>query len=231
MSLVKAALTMNMPILELQGKMAEQDEPMRPSQHDQIRPHPQQAADWLARAGVTDAHWLGAVAEHHERSDGSGYPLGKTEVNDMALALRVADVFMSKISPRKLRPALTIQEAAKQLFREDQGGPMSSAVIKEFGIFPPGDVVKLACGETGVVMRRTGNARCPIVAAITDASGRATVHTLQRDTAQKEFAIVGTVSDKTQMARMAPERVYGYANVAPGKAAAPDETSNLGRPA
>lgn len=212
-SLVKAAITMNITMLDLQGQMASQDVPLRDSQKALIRGHPQQAAHWLVQAGVTDADWLTAVAQHHERADGSGYPQGLHDVAEMAVALRVTDVFMAKISPRKLRPALSVQEAAKQLFREDQGGPMSNAIIKEFGIYPPGEVVKLANGEIGVVMRRSGNVKCPLVAAITDGTGRPTVHTPQRDTAQPEFAIVGTVQDKSLVARMPPERVYGFASL------------------
>jgi HD-GYP domain-containing protein (c-di-GMP phosphodiesterase class II) len=215
MSLVKAALTMNMAVLDLQGKMADQEESMKESQRVLIRRHPQEAADWLAQAGVSDEDWLTAVAQHHERPDGSGYPHGLTEVADIAVALRVSDVFMAKISPRKLRPALPIQEAAKQLYREDHGGPVSSALIKEFGIYPPGDVVKLASGETGVVMRRTSQVKCPMVAAITDRAGHPTVHTAQRDTSQPEYAIVANVADKSLVARMPPERVYGYASTSP----------------
>lgn len=215
LSLVKAALTMNMAVLDLQGKMADQDEPLKESQRVLIRRHPQEAADWLAQAGVGDKDWLTAVAQHHERPDGSGYPNSLTEVADIAVALRVADVFMAKISPRKLRPSLPIQEAAKQLYREDHGGAISTAVIKEFGIYPPGDVVKLASGEIGVVMRRTGHVKCPVVAAITDGAGRPTVHTAQRDTSQSEYAIVANVADKSLVARMPPERVYGYASASP----------------
>lgn len=238
MSLVQAALTMNMPILQLQGQMAAQEEPMRESQRALIRPHPQLAAEWLRAAGVSDADWLTAVAQHHERADGSGYPQGLTVVADIAVALRVADVFTAKISPRKLRPALSVQEAAKQLFLEDHGGPLSNAVIKELGLFPPGDVVKLASGEIGVVMRRTDHAKYPIVAAITDTAGRPSVHTAQRDTSQPAYAIVGSVADKSLVAHMPPERVFGYArsaappggpqaempaglNEAPAKSAAP----------
>lgn len=213
LSLMQAALTMNMPILQLQGAMAEQDEPMQEKQRAQIRQHPALAAQWLAQAGVTDPDWLTAVAQHHERADGTGYPQGLGEVSDIALALRVADVFMAKISPRKLRAALPIQDAARQLFREDHGGPLSSAVIKEFGIYPPGDVVKLASGEIGVVMRRTDSAKCPIVAAITDTGGHPTVHTVPRDTSQAAYAIVGGVADKSLVARMPPERIYGRAPV------------------
>jgi HD-GYP domain-containing protein (c-di-GMP phosphodiesterase class II) len=213
MSLIKAALTMNMPVLGLQGQMAQQDVPMREGQKVQIRRHPEEATDWLAKAGVTDADWLTAVAQHHERADGSGYPHCLTDVAEIAFALRVTDVFMAKISPRTLRPSLPIKEAARQLFREDNGGPISTAIIKEFGIYPPGEVVKLASGEVGVVMRRTANARCPIVAVITDPAGRRTVHTLHLDTSKPEHAIATIVEDKSFVARLPPERVYGYASV------------------
>ena len=213
LSLVQAALTMNMPILQLQGVMAEQDEPMRESQKVQIHAHPELAVQWLTAAGVADGDWLTAVAQHHEHADGNGYPQGRSDPNELAVALRVADVFTAKISPRKLRAALPIQEAARQLFREDHGGPLSSAVIKEFGLYPPGEVVKLSSGEVGVVMRRTDSVKCPLVAAITDDKGHPTVHTVQRDTSQAPYTIVGPVADKTLVARMPPERIYGYQQI------------------
>ncbi len=229
LTLVHAALTMNMPILQLQGVMAEQEEPMRESQRAQIRAHPSLAAQWLSEAGVTDQDWLSTIAQHHEHADGTGYPQGRTEVTELAVALRVADVFTAKISPRKLRTALPIQEAARQLFREDQGGPLSSAVIKEFGLYPPGEVVKLSSGEIGVVMRRTDSVKCPLVASLTDGRGQPTVHTVQRDTSQPPYAIVAPVADKTLVARMPPERIYGYQPLTP--AAAPDADPGPGRPA
>lgn len=221
LSLMHAALTMNLSILQLQGVMAEQDEPMRESQKIQIQAHPELAVRWLSEAGVTDGDWLAAIAQHHEHADGTGYPQGRADPCDLAIALRVADVFTAKISRRKLRTALPIQEAARQLFREDHGGPLSSAVIKEFGLYPPGEVVKLACGEIGVVMRRTDSVKCPLVAAITDERGQPSVHTVQRDTSLPAYAIVGSVADKSLVARMPPERIYGYNQLAPTAAASP----------
>ena len=216
MSLVKAALTMNVPILELQGQMAKQDVPMRDKQKAAIQTHPEQAVEWLEQAGVTDSDWLTAVLQHHERSDGTGYPTGASNPSEMAVALRVADVFMAKISPRTIRPALTTQEAARQLFHEDKGGPLSMAVIKEFGIYPPGDFVKLKSGELGVVVKRSANAKTPTVAAITDATGKSVKTSIRRNTAEPEFAITGTVTDKSMIANMPPERLYGYAELSAG---------------
>lgn len=211
-SLFKAALTMNMSILALQGKMADQEDPVLDSQRAMIRKHPKEAVDWLVASEVTDPDWLLAVHQHHERSDASGYPQCLAVQSDIAIALRVADVFVAKISPRLLRPALTVKEAARQLLTEDHGGPLSGALIKVFGIYPPGDLVKLACGEIGVVMRRGASAKCPIVATITDSNGKPTVKTTQRDSSEATFAIVGNIADKSLVARMPPERIFGYAN-------------------
>lgn len=210
MSLAKAALTMNMTILDLQGQMAGQDVPMKDKQRAAIQAHPTQSVELLEKAGVNDADWLAAIAQHHERPDGSGYPLGCKDVCEMAVTLRVADVFMAKISPRALRAALSPQEAVRELYREDKGGPLSTAIIKEFGIYPPGDFVRLASGELGIVVQRTGNARAPIVAAITDTAGRPVARTVRHDTGQAGFAIVANVTDKTMLMRLPPERLYGF---------------------
>ncbi|MDD2881155.1 MAG: phosphohydrolase [Rhodoferax sp.] len=212
-SLLKAALTMNLSISDLQGQMAAQDVPMKDRQRADIQAHPQKAVDLLEKLGVTDADWLTAVLQHHERADGSGYPSHCTAVSDMAIALRVCDVLMAKISPRTLRAALSPQDAVRQLYREDNGGPISTAIIKEFGIYPPGNFVKLASGELGIVVQRTGNAKAPVVAVITDTAGRPVSRTVRRDTAQAEFAITGTHSDLALLKRLPPERLYGFSNL------------------
>lgn len=210
-SLVKAALTMNMTVFELQGHMASQDHPPRDKQRAALLLHPAEAVELLEKAGIIDADWLAAVAQHHERADGTGYPTGRTDICEPATVLHVADIFMAKISPRILRAAISPKDALSQLYKYDKGGPLSTALIKEFGIYPPGDFVKLASGELGVVVQRTANARAPIVASITDTSAHPVAKTVRHDTAQAAFAIVDTVSDKSVLKRLAPERLYGYA--------------------
>lgn len=212
MSLLKAALTMNLTILELQGQMAAQDVPMKDRQRADIQAHPEKAVNKLKMLGVTDSDWLTAILQHHENMDGTGYPSRCTAVSELAVTLRVCDVLMAKISPRTLRAPLSPQDAVRQLYREDKGGPISTAIIKAFGIYPPGDFVKLASGELGVVVQRTTNAKAPIVAAITDTAGRPVTRTVRRDTAQAEFAITGMHSDIALLKRLPPERLYGFSN-------------------
>ena len=210
LSLVKAALTMNMAIVDLQGRFAAMGR-LSEGQRDQIRAHPQVAVDRMRAAGVSDAVWLEAVLQHHDRPGGGGYPRDLKQVDALADALRLADVFMAKISARAERAPLPIQDAARQMFHESHGSPAAAAIIKEYGIYPPGNFVMLASGEMAVVIRRGATAHTPVAAAITDASGRPVVRTTQRDTAQPAYAIKALAVDKLMLQRLMPERLYGLA--------------------
>ena len=207
-----AALTMNASIADLQGQMASQDYPVLDRQRAQLRAHPMDSATLLTKAGITDVAWLDAIRQHHEQGNGNGYPMGLTQIDELPQMLRMADIFMARISPRAIRSPMNVQDAARQIFRDDKGGAMSSAIIKVLGIYPPGNLVKLASGELGVVMRRGTEARTPLVAAVTDAQGRSVTTTLHRNTADPAHAITGLAADdKHLLSRVPPERLYGYA--------------------
>ena len=81
-----------------------------------IKAHAAAAAEILA--GI---EWVGpitqTVAQHHERLDGSGYPLGlmANEIIPEARVLAVADVFEAMVSHRPYRPALPHEAAADEL--------------------------------------------------------------------------------------------------------------------
>lgn len=207
-TLVKAALTMNLAIVEVQGRFATLGK-LDDYQRGLIRAHPQAAVDRLQAAGVNDADWLQAVLEHHEHPGGGGYPGNLTALCEMASVLRMTDVFMAKISPRTERPALPILDAARQMFAEAQGSPLAAAIIKEYGIYPPGNFVQLASGEMAVVIRRGATAHTPTAAAVTDRNGIPVVRTTKRNTAEPAYAIKSLVPDSKMMLRMPPERLYG----------------------
>jgi len=129
-SICGAALTMNLSILELQAAMAEQDTPPTRKQLEQIRAHPEATVAMLRAAGIDEEEWLGAVAAHHERPGGGGYPRGQGEVGQAAQVLRAADVYMSKISPRAKRQPMVPQIAVRQLFQQHPGDPLAMAIIR-----------------------------------------------------------------------------------------------------
>ena len=207
-AVLMAGLTMNLTILELQARYAVYGR-LNPDQRDELARHPSDAVARLRAGGVTDELWLRAVAEHHEHPDGKGYPKGLTAVSDLAQLVRLADVVLAKVSRRESRPALDVREAAKQAYLESPTSPLVAALVRECGVYPPGDLVCLASGEQGVVIRRGASPKTPVVATLTDRRGLPTPQVQRRDTGQSGSAIVGVNADKNLVARLPLERVYG----------------------
>jgi hypothetical protein len=208
-SLACAALTMNLPLFELQATMAEQTDPPSKRQLDQIRAHPAAASELLRAAGIVDEDWLAAVLEHHEQPGGGGYPRALPEVGELAQVLRAADVYMAKISPRAQRAPMSTQMATRQLFQQRPGDALAMAMVKTLGIHPPGSLVQLQSGEVGVAIRRPPAGTHPLVATLSDRKGKPSGETHRRDTSQPEFAVQGPLQDAKAFARVLPERVYG----------------------
>jgi hypothetical protein len=147
------------------------------------------------QAGIRDDDWLQAVARHHEQEDGSGYPTGRRDVGDLASLVRRADVYTAKLASRVHRDALLADQAGRQMFMQDPGHPMTAALVKEFGIYPPGSYVRLASGETGVVVQRGPTVTTPVVACLTSARGTALTTPLRVDTAIARHAIQCVVGE------------------------------------
>ena len=208
-TVVRAALTMNASVAELQARMAEQSDPPTKRQIEQIRGHPEASVALLRASGVAEDDWLTAVADHHERVDGSGYPRGTREVGETARVLRAADQFSAKLSPRALRSAVLPQLAARQLFQEDAGGPVATALIKAVGIYPPGDFVRLKNGEAGVVVQHAAAGTASVVAVLAAANGKPVGGASRRDTAQPDFGIAGPWTERAGQPRLLPEVVVG----------------------
>ena len=178
----KVALTMNLSMLELQGELARQRTAPTAAQRADLMTHPMRSVEMLMQAGIDDADWLQAVARHHEQEDGSGYPTGRTDVGELASLVRRADVYTAKLASRSHREALSADQAGRQMFMQDPGHPMTAALVKEFGIYPPGCYVRLASGETGVVVQRGPTVTTPIVACLTNPRGAALPAPVRMDT-------------------------------------------------
>lgn len=189
--LFKVALTMNISMLELQGQLSRQAMPPTPAQRKDLRTHPVRSVQMLQKAGITDEAWLEAVLHHHEQEDGHGYPSGRTELSELATLARRVDVYTSKLSSRSTRDALAADVAGRQMFMQDPGHPMTAALVREFGIYPPGSFVRLASGEMGIVVARGASITTPVVACLTSAAGVPLVEPSRRQIDDKNGAMVG----------------------------------------
>ncbi len=165
----KVALTMNLSMLVLQGELARQLTPPTAAQRLQLQTHPMRSVQLLQQAGVSDKDWLQAVLQHHELEEGGGYPSGRRDVCELASLARRADVYTSKLSARSSRDAMAADAAGRAVFMQDPSHPMTQALVKEFGIYPPGCMVRLCSGEAALVVQRGPTVTTPVVACFTDA--------------------------------------------------------------
>lgn len=207
-SLLGAALTMNITMLDLQGSLAARGTPPHPSERIEINGHPAAAGQRLHEAGLTDEDWITAVEQHHEVPGGGGYPGGVHAPSEMSQLLRFVDSFAAKHSPRVSRKPQPAQQAARDLFTQSGGSPLAGLLIKELGIYPPGCYVKLASGETAIVTLRGAAANAPIVAAITNRNGDALAQPIRRDTSSAGHAIVSAVTEHSVKVRFAVDKLY-----------------------
>lgn len=213
-SIVAAALTMNLGMIEFQNQLKEQTAPLTASQRGRLERHPMMGADMLREAGVDDPLWLAAVEQHHECLDGSGYPGGlwENQISEGARIVALADLFCARVTPRSYRPAVASNVALKGILLErgktvDQD--LAAHFIKTLGIFPPGMLVRLANGEIGVVAKAGSKVGTPQVKSILGADGQRLSLAITRDTAVGQFAIKETVDPKQISAYVNMEAIWG----------------------
>lgn len=99
---------------------------------------------------------LDILRHHHEHIDGSGFPDGlpgarlSVEARIVAIANRYDNLCNSAESG-----GMTPAEALSQMFRKEAkrwDEPLLQRFIKNLGVFPPGSIVQLSNGATGLVV-------------------------------------------------------------------------------
>ncbi len=197
----KVALTMNLSMLELQGQLARQTTPPSAAQRTELQTHPMRSVRMLQLAGVADEAWLDAVLRHHEDEQGTGYPAGSSAAGDLATLARRADVYTSKLAARRTRDALAADVAGRQMFMQDPGHPMTAALVREFGIYPPGSYVRLGGGELAVVVARGASITTPVVSCLTDARGVPVLEPHRRTVDGKSCVVVAVIGESAAPGR------------------------------
>jgi len=159
---------------------------------------------------------LDAVAQHHETPTGRGYPNGITEIGEMGSLLRRADMYTAKLSSRASREPMPVHEAARVMFVQDQGHPMVAALVKEFGIYPPG----AACAWRPAKWGWSSSAARPPTRRWWRAdqpARRAVTEPVRRTTGTAEYAVVEVLDEKNLKLRVSRERLAAIANASPDK--------------
>lgn len=213
-SIAGAALTMNIAMLRQQDQWQEKPEPLSESERESVHAHPDEGAETLAQAGVTDPLWLQCVRLHHEQADGSGYPLGARvgAISDAAKIVALADRYCAAIAVRKYKKSLMPGPALRDVFMQNgkTAEPVLAAYfIKELGTTPPGTLVRLQNGEIGVVTQRTGASPAPVVHAFIGPRGAPLSFPIKRDTGKTLYAIHDALGPEQAVMRFSMQQLWG----------------------
>jgi hypothetical protein len=98
-----------------------------------VERHPQHGLELIAPVREWLGEWAGAVGEHHERFDGTGYPDGKAgeEISLAGRICAVADAFDVMTSGRSHKKPLSAAAAREELAR-NAGGQFDADVVRAF---------------------------------------------------------------------------------------------------
>jgi HD-GYP domain-containing protein (c-di-GMP phosphodiesterase class II) len=180
---ILAALIHDVGMLNVDPAILGQGEPLADDQRRTIETHPLLATDMAARVIPTTTWLVEAATQHHERLDGTGYPMGLRElqIKPLVRLLAVADVYAAMCQPRAHRPALDTRTALTDTLLLAEKGLLDRNQAERLlclSFYPIGTVVELSDGALGRVVathqaRRDLNTPArPVIALLTDAQGQ-----------------------------------------------------------
>ncbi len=213
LSMMCAAMTMNLSTLELHETLNERSGPIDDAEQVRMRGHPLASWELLRSSGVQDPVWLEAVRCHHESVDGTGYlELVGDRIPLEAQVLRISDMYTARVTHRSWaateKSNLTLVEILRGLgkFVMPQ---VATSMVRALGIFPPGNHVLLENGEIGVVIRRGKDAKSPVVASYISPSGLPLGCPIHRDTAVDQFHCVAIIDPPKADVQLSPKALWG----------------------
>jgi HD-GYP domain-containing protein (c-di-GMP phosphodiesterase class II) len=149
---------------------------LTPEEYATIKHHVPLGLEMLRECKGISARLLNIVACHHEREDGSGYPLGLrgTEIGVPGKMAAIVDCYDALTSERTYARSFTPYEALQHLYDWRQH-LFNTELVEHFvqclGIYPVGSLVELNSGEVAVVLAHNRVRRMkPRVLAILDAA-------------------------------------------------------------
>jgi hypothetical protein len=139
------------------------------------------------------------IVQHHERLDGSGYPLGLVgeQIGIYGRMAAIADSFAALVSTRPYANASSAQDALMNLYEwcgTSFHEPLVEQFVQAIGIFPVGSMVELSSGEIAIVLSHNRTKRLePKVLIISWPDHRPLSTPLERDLFAKPLGGDGTV--------------------------------------
>ena len=159
LELALGGLLLDIGYVRLPRGLAELKGPMNDKQLTLMAEHVEIGADILHRSGGFGSNIIDMVLNHHERADGSGYPLGLagSAIPPFGRIAGIADAFDAMTSVNAYSPAYAAFDVARRL-NDMRGTQFDAEVVEQFlravGMFPTASVVELNTGMVGLVIEQ-----------------------------------------------------------------------------
>lgn len=214
LTIVAAALTMNVGMLRQHDHFQNKVGPLTEKELEFIQQHPEAGVGMLKQAGISHPDWLTYVLQHHENEDGSGYPGGLKgpQIEQNAKIISLADRYCARVTGRAYRKPLLPAAALRGLFVDDSktiDTHLAPYFIHELGMYPPGSYVRLQNGEVGVVTRKGKLPATPVVHALIGPRGVPLSFPVPRDTEKTLFAIHEALAPEQADIRFSMQQLWG----------------------
>ncbi len=121
--------------------------------------HVRQGIAMIEQADALPDTVIRAIAEHHERIDGTGYPNGVRDA-DISLYGKMAaivDGYVAMVNPRPYAKTFAPHEAIKELFAgagKHWHGPLVEQFVQAVGAFPVGSLIEMTSGHVAIVIQQ-----------------------------------------------------------------------------
>jgi HD-GYP domain-containing protein (c-di-GMP phosphodiesterase class II) len=140
-------------LLEKQGRLT-------PEEFEEAKTHVARGIEILSQTPNFPHEILEAIAQHHERMNGSGYPHGRVgnEIGVFGRMSGIVDCFAALTNHRPYAAAASSYEALRSLTGW-AGEFFHEALVQQFvssvGVFPVGSLIELSSGEVAVVVEHS----------------------------------------------------------------------------
>ncbi|MEG2927980.1 MAG: HD-GYP domain-containing protein [Oscillospiraceae bacterium] len=186
------------------------DKPSRLTEEEfvKMKKHPAFAYQKLSQCPGISNVVLDAVACHHEKYDGSGYPysLAGEDIPVFARIISIADVYDALTSPRTYRGAWEPHEAVNYMMSR-AGTQFDTEILSTFlsciAAYPIGVVVELDQGDVGVVVAaNAGFPLNPVVKLLSPIEKYGQTIDLANDRDALTRSIISTIKDADMIAEI-----------------------------
>lgn len=166
----------------VKGNLIQKIEPLTPFELKEIHRHVDYGYDMVKGVLSLSGYTKQIIRLHHEKRDGSGYPLGlkETEIPDFVRIVTICDMFDAMTSTRVYRKSMPVYEVldilmAESVYRLD--AVILQMFIKNICVYPPGSGVRLTDGRYGLVVNYNSYSPTrPEIRLFEDDKGQMRVH-------------------------------------------------------